>query len=199
MTFKELLKKQGLTTEQINSVISEMKANDIYTTSLENADERYSKLKTKKEDLENQLNKANTKISDLKQFENDNKDLKAKLDGWEIEKANFEKTIAQKDFDYALDRALEGVKAKNPNIVKSLLKKDELKLVDGKITGLDSQIETIKKENDFLFEKNSGIPNFPTGGKGGENNPPTKSIGEKLAEKVTANTEASKKVDNFFS
>lgn len=45
MEFKELLKAQNLTDEQINNITAKMKEKKIYTTSLENADERYTKLK----------------------------------------------------------------------------------------------------------------------------------------------------------
>lgn len=45
MEFKELLKAQNLTDEQINNITAKMKEEKIYTTSLENADERYTKLK----------------------------------------------------------------------------------------------------------------------------------------------------------
>ena len=200
MTLKEILKAQGLTTEQINKITAEMKSNEIYTTKLEKADERYEKLQSKCNDLDGQLTKANEKIKELKVFEKDNEALKTKLSEWEIEKSNFEKTIAQKDFDYALDKALSGVKAKNLNLVKALLKKEDLKLINGKIDGLDTQIENIKKENDFLFEKTvKGAPDFTSGGNGGGATPTVKSIGEKLGERITSNSEASKKVDNFFS
>lgn len=200
MTLKEILKAQGLSTEQINGVLSNMKENKLYITNLEKADERYEKLQEKYDDLQGQLTKANGKITELKEFEKDNEALKNKLSSWETEKANFEKAIAQKDFDYALDKALEGTKAKNINLVKALLKKEDLKLINGKIDGLDTQIENIKKENDFLFEKTvKGAPDFTSGGNGGGATPTVKSIGEKLGERITSNSEASKKVDNFFS
>ena len=80
------------------------------------------------------------------------------------------------------------------------IKKEDLKLINGKIDGLDTQIENIKKENDFLFEKTvKGAPDFTSGGNGGGATPTVKSIGEKLGERITSNSEASKKVDNFFS
>ncbi len=44
MKFEEILKAQGLTDEQIKAVMGVMKKEKIYTTTLENAEERYNKL-----------------------------------------------------------------------------------------------------------------------------------------------------------
>ena len=51
MKLLEILKAQGLTDDQINAIQTSMKENKVYETSLENADERYNKLKTQKLEL----------------------------------------------------------------------------------------------------------------------------------------------------
>ena len=57
--------------------------------------------------------------------------------------------------------------AKNPRAVKALLTVEELKLGDkGNIEGLDAQLETIKAENDFLFEPDKPAPKVVLGGSG---------------------------------
>lgn len=48
MDFKELLKAQGVSDDQIKAITKSMKENKIYTTSEENIDTRYAKLKEKK-------------------------------------------------------------------------------------------------------------------------------------------------------
>ena len=48
MKLAEILKAQGLNDEQITAVQNSMKENKLYTTSLENVDERYNKLKTQR-------------------------------------------------------------------------------------------------------------------------------------------------------
>lgn len=55
MKLLEILKAQGLTDDQINAIQTSMKENKVYETSLENADERYNKLKTQKLELEEQI------------------------------------------------------------------------------------------------------------------------------------------------
>lgn len=88
MTFEELLKNQGLTDEQITAITKGMGDNKIYTTSLENADERYTKLKGQKEDVDKQLETANNTINDLKKNNGDNEVLQQTI-------KDHEKTINQ--------------------------------------------------------------------------------------------------------
>lgn len=54
MTLEELLKKQGLSDEQIKAITAGMKENKIYTASEENLDIRYGKLKTDYDNLTTQ-------------------------------------------------------------------------------------------------------------------------------------------------
>ena len=68
MEFKEILKAQNLTDEQINNITAKMKEEKIYTTSLENADEIYTKLKSQKADLDEQIKTANTTKHCNKQY-----------------------------------------------------------------------------------------------------------------------------------
>ena len=55
MKLLEILKAQGLTDDQIKEIQTSMKENKVYETSLENADERYSKAKIKLKSLEDQI------------------------------------------------------------------------------------------------------------------------------------------------
>lgn len=69
--------------------------------------------------------------------------------------------VKQIEFDYALNAALGVAKARNATAVKALLNMDGLKLTDGKIVGLQEQLDAIKAENDFLFEgEQQSAPRF---------------------------------------
>lgn len=198
MDFKELLKTKGLTDDQINSVISGMKENKIYLSSEENIDTRYEKLKDKKKEIEEQLKTANTTIANLKQYEADNEKLKDDIAAFETKKAEYEKRLAEKDFNYALEDALKNYKSKNNKLVKALLDTEKLKVVDGKVIGLDEQLKSIKEENDYLFEKEvAGAPDFSTGGKGNEEK--EKSWVEKMVESKTAEINKTQDVNKFFN
>lgn len=76
--------------------------------------------------------------------------------------------IQSMQFDYALSKALTGAKAKNTKAVKALLDMDGLKFNDGKIIGLDEQIEQLKSDNDYLFESDKPAPKIVKGTGGGD-------------------------------
>lgn len=94
-------------------------------------------------DLNTRLTEANTKLTGY------DPEWKKKADDAETKA---QQKIASIEFDHALSDALKSEKAKNATAVKALLKMDGLKYNDGQIIGLKEQIETIKKENDYLFE-----------------------------------------------
>lgn len=160
MGLKKVLKEQGLSEEQISKITAGMEEAKIYTTSLENADERYEKLKSKKEDAEEQLKTANTTIADLKKNNKDNETLQQTI-------TDHEKTINTLKTDYAakvknmtLDNAINSLLAKNKAKHADLLssKFDREKLIvadDGTVSGMDEQFKTIQETYKDMFEASS--------------------------------------------
>ena len=161
MKLVDILKAQELTDEQITKIQASMKENKIYETSLENADERYSKMKAKKEDFEEQLKTANTTIEDLKKNNKDNETLQNTIKEHETTIENLKKEAETKDFNYALDTALKESKCKNTKAIKALLNMEGIKLNEGKFEGLEEQLKALKESDSYLFESDSN-----PGGKG---------------------------------
>lgn len=157
MKFEELLKAQGLTEEQIKAVISAMSKEKIYTTKEENIEDRYSKLKGQKEDLESQLKTANTTIKDLKKNNGDNEALQKTIKDHEatIEtlKKDSEAKIRNITLDGAIEKALVGAKAKHSDLLSSKIDREKLLISeDGKVSGLDEQLKSLKDGYKDLFE-----------------------------------------------
>lgn len=157
MGLKEILKEQGLTDDQITKVTEEMGKAKIYTTSLENADERYSKLKSKKEDLDEQVKTANNTIKDLKKNNADNEELQATIrqheDTIKTLKIDSDTKIKNLSLDNAINAALSTAKAKYPDLISG--KFDRSKLVvneDGTVTGVEEQFKTIQETYKDMFE-----------------------------------------------
>lgn len=165
MEFKEILKAQSLTDEQINNITAKMKEEKIYTTSLENADERYTKLKGQKADLDEQIKAANTTITELKKNNKDNEALQQTIQDHETTIENLKKESAQKDFNYALDSALKDNKCKNAKALKALLDLDNIKFNEGKLEGLEGQLTALKESDGYLFDTSNPAPGN-TGGTG---------------------------------
>ena len=171
MKLLEILKAQGLTDEQIKAIQTSMKENKVYETSLENADERYNKLKTQKSELDNLLKERDTQLADLSKNNKDNEELLKQIKDLQAlnknQVAEYENKINKMQFDYALDGALTGAKCKNNKALKALLDMDSIKYQEGKFEGLDTQLEALQKDASYLFniETNPGGSGFnPTGG-----------------------------------
>nr|WP_302967140.1 phage scaffolding protein [uncultured Romboutsia sp.] len=165
MNFNDILKAQNLTDEQINNITAKMKEEKIYTTSLENADERYTKLKGQKADLDEQIKTANATIEDLKKNNKDNEALQKTIQDHETTIENLKKESAQKDFNYALDSALKDNKCKNAKALKALLDLDNIKFNEGKLEGLEGQLNALKESDGYLFDTSNPAPGN-TGGTG---------------------------------
>lgn len=80
---------------------------------------------------------------DPKKLEDDLKDLQTKYD---TDTANIRKAAA-------IDLALTRARARDPQLTRAALNMDEIKIdKDGKVTGLDAQVESLKKDKAWLFE-----------------------------------------------
>lgn len=115
------------------------------------------------------LEEANKTLEDLKKNANLTDEYKHQIE--ELKTANskaqeeFQTQLKQIKLDTAIDTALTGAKAKNNKAVRALLDPSKIILAeDGSISGLKEQLETIVKDNSYLFETPTDSPRF-----GGDN------------------------------
>ena len=169
---REDLKKLGLTDEVIEKAGLEADVLDkimaLHGKDIEKHKEDLATATTAAEGLQKQLDEANKQIESFKELKPE--ELQKAVEDWktkaETAEAEAKKQIDALKFHHALDGALLGAKARNPKAVKALLKIDDLKLTDdGKLLGLDEQVEALKTENDYLFESDEPDPKIVTGGK----------------------------------
>ena len=165
---QEILKNNGLNEDQITNILNSMKESKVYTTKHENIDERYNKLKTQKTELEAQIKERDTQLADLSKNNKDNEGLLNQIkDLQALNKqttTDYENKINQMQFDYALEGALTNAKSKNNKALKALLDMNSIKYQEGKLEGLQEQIEALQKEASYLFDLNNAPQN--TGGIG---------------------------------
>lgn len=166
MKFTELLKAQGLTNELITAITGAMNQEKIYLTDEQNIDERYNKLKGQKEDLEQQLNTANTAITDLKKTNKDNEALQTKVKEYEGQletlKNESEAKIRNIALDNAINKLLSDNKAKYADLLAGKFDRENLELKeDGSIAGLEDQFKNIKEGYKDMFEQpiSGRVPN----------------------------------------
>ncbi|MBI6050391.1 phage scaffolding protein, partial [Clostridium perfringens] len=148
--FKQFLIKQGLTEEQANGIVKGMGIEKLYISENENIDERYSKLKAKKEDLEGQIKTANTTIADLKKNHADNETLQQTIKDHEAtiktQREDFEAKIRNMTLDTAINNWLANNKAKHSELLADRFDRDKLVIKEsGEVEGLEEQGNGLKE------------------------------------------------------
>lgn len=90
-----------------------------------------------------------------------------KFDGVDVEKLKADLESLQEKYnadtarmrlDKALDVALLSSRARDVKAVRALLDSDKIALDGDKLTGLDEQLESLKKSHDYMFEAEKPAP-----------------------------------------
>lgn len=97
------------------------------------------------------------------QLESQLAEVKAK---YEADTKAFGEQLGAQQKNACLELALTKAQAKNLTAAKALLRLDEIKLEGEKLTGLDEQLQTVMRENPFLFGEGQGNPPPPMQGSG---------------------------------
>lgn len=154
MTLQEILKAKGLDDEAIESVIGEMKQNKIFTTSHENMDVRYPKLKADHDNLTAQHGESTKLIDQLKASTKDNDALQGKITAHEATIAQLQEQLKQTQLEAAIQVALVGAKATDvPYLTFQLKQKGDLELDEqNQIKGIDDKLAGLKTQFPAFFE-----------------------------------------------
>jgi hypothetical protein len=165
--------------------------------------ERFSQVTTEKNDYKQQLADRDKQLTDLQGKVKDNETLTQEIEKLKASNSTtateYEKKLQQIQYDVALSNALKDSKAKDVNLIKALLDKDKLKVNGEEVVGLKEQLEAIKKDKDYLFEKDvPGTGSFSTGGKGNAGAGEVKSLGERLAKEKAEQIKSSEEINKFF-
>ena len=148
MTLQEILKSQGLNDEQIKTITGEMKQNKIFTSSEENLDIRYGKLKTDFDNLTKQHGESTTLIEQLKKDNAGNEQLQSKITDYESKIQDLEQELENTKIDSALKVALLESGVTDVDYMTFKIKeKGKIKLDDsGKIKGFDETLAGLKTQ-----------------------------------------------------
>lgn len=197
MTLQEILKAKGLTDEQIEATIGEMKQNKIFTSSEENLDTRYAKLKTDHDGVNKQLTEAQALIEQLKKGTGDNEALQKKITEYETKVSELTAENEKLKVEGALKLALLDAGAKATDIDYLMFKAQnsdrEIKLGDdGKVKGQEDLVAGLKTQfpSNFATVQNKQIQENKLekgGGAGGSAEP--KTLAEALKMQYEPNNE----------
>ena len=160
MTLQEILKAKGVADDAIEGILADMKANKIYTTTHENMDVRYPKLKGDFDNLTAQHGESTKLIDQLKAGTKDNEALQGKITNYEAQIADLMKQLNDQKIDAAMERKLAaaGAKPEDYGYLKYLWReKGEITLDDqGDIKGADDAIAGLKTQRPAQFEAGGG-------------------------------------------
>ncbi len=197
MTLQEILKAQGLTDEQVEKTIGEMKQNKIFIAGEENLDTRYAKLKTDHDGVNKQLTEANALIEQLKKGTSDNEALQGKITEYESNIATLKAENEKLKTESALNIALLDAGAKASDLDYLMFKANsgdrEVKIDEsGKLKGQDDLIAGLKTQfpSNFATTQNKQIQENKIekgGGVGGSTEP--KTLAEALKMQYESNNE----------
>lgn len=154
MTLQELLTEHGLEEKKISAILEGMKKNNIFTSSEENLDIRYGKLKGDFDNLTTQHGEATKLIEELKKGTKGNEEPQGKVTAYETQIADLQEQLKQTQIESAIKVALLGAKATDIDYMTFKLKeKGEIELAeDGSIKGIDDKISGLKTQFPNQFE-----------------------------------------------
>lgn len=157
MTLQEILKSQGLSDEQIEKVVGEMKQNKIFTTTVENADIRYNDLKGKHDALTKEHQESTTLIEELKKANGGNEALQSKITEYETQIATLQAENEKIKVDSALKTALLEANVTDVDYIAFKIRElGEVKLDDkGKVKGITDTLASLKTEYPQHFSSES--------------------------------------------
>lgn len=120
----------------------------------------YDKQATKLKSAEEQLKTA---TDGLKAFEGvDVKELQTKVktlqDDLAAKETEYQTQLADMEFGAKLDAAIGAAKGKNPKAIRALLDVETLKTSKNFDADVKTALETVSKENDYLFDSADGNP-----------------------------------------
>lgn len=145
---REFLKEMGLPDDQIDKIMAE-NGKDIQAEQ-----DKITAKQSEVDKLSAQLSDANEQVKAFKDMNVD--EIKTKAKEFE-EKFNQSQAELKEARENALmDKVLGGLNAHDVDVVKGLIKRDQLVFKDDGIVGLDEQIKALKESKGFLFKGDDG-------------------------------------------
>ncbi len=172
MTIAEILKAKGVADDVVQAVLDDMKANKIFTSSEENLDIRYGKLKTEHEAVVKERDEGKTLIENLQKANKGNETLQQQVTDYKAQVEKIQAELEQTRLDAEIKVGLLAEKALDVDYLTFKLKeKGELALDEnGKIKGWEDKVAALKVQLPNQFEaagKKNIIENRLPGNTGG--------------------------------
>lgn len=159
MKLKEQLMAMGMSEELAQKVIDEVVTGKLLPKS------KFDELNEENKTLKTAASEHEKQLEGLKKSNGDNAALQQQITDLQKANADMQKAhdaeIAQLKLSNAVEAALLSAGAKNVKAARSLLDDSKLKLEDdGKVSGLEEQINAIKTSDSYMFADKPAAPTF---------------------------------------
>lgn len=165
--------------------------------------ERFDQVNNDKKEYKKQLDERDKQLNDIQGKVKDNETLNKEIE--DLKTVNkkttedYEEKIKKLQFDTTLNNVLKNANAKDSKLIRALLDESKLTVDGDNVIGLKEQLEAIKKERDYLFEKEVPGTGTFTLNRGQEvTSGKSLSLGERLAKERTEQLKTSEEVNKFF-
>lgn len=194
MELKELLTQHGVEEDKAAAILTAMNENKIFTTSEENIESRYEKLREQRDSKVEELNAANKLVEDLKKATSENDDAQKQIESYKQEVETLQTKLADGEKSTLVSKALKSAGATDVDyLIYKLGGLSSLELDNGSVKDLDNKLKDLqekvpgyfKQEKDDTDKSNKGgyepIDNSLKEGSG----EPATSLASKIASRLT--------------
>lgn len=165
---RKFLENMGIEKDDIDKIL------DKYHESNKASQEQIKTLEAEKKTLENQISERDKDLEELKKV--DVNELNNKISELETKnrelKETSDKELLEAKKSFAIDSALKDAKARNIKSIRGLLDMDKITYKEGKLEGLDEQINSYKKSDSYLFDIQDPTKTVDLGGEHKPTNTP---------------------------
>ena len=158
MEYTKLLEEQGLSEEQIKTIVNAMKKNRIFITREEKIEERYQKMKQQRDLLKKKLELTENSLD--KAIDNAQKRLEGQEDIQQLHSCyegklnSLKQEYEEKIIGIKMDEAIKSlfVTTKYPELLAAKFDKSKVSFdSEGKVIGIEEQLSVLKREYKELF------------------------------------------------
>lgn len=181
---RDFLTEMGLEKEQIDKIMAEHGRS---LNKLQEEKDEAERKASQADELKQQIEDRDKQLEDLSKKAKGNEELSEELNRLKEENQKtadeWKQKLEQQQKSFAIQSALRDANAHDPDLVQKAIDTDAISFKDGKLIGIDEQLNELKENKSFLFKQEE-----PAGLKGRQphiNNEPPKGVTRDDLNKMT--------------
>lgn len=123
---------------------------------------RFDEVNNQVKDYKTQVTDRDKQLEDLKKAATGNEALTKQLEALQnlnkTQKDEYEAKLQKQEYDFAYRTELSKFKAKDLDILSAKIDNTKIVYKDGKFSGLNEQIDALKKSHPYIFEDEKQVP-----------------------------------------